>query len=143
MKIHIYNSQKDLKISKKSTRVIVEALFDFFSLPHQEISIYFVSDKKMKKLHQEFFDDPTSTDCISFPLDEEHLGEIFICPYTAIQYAQKKHLDPYEETALYLIHGFLHCLGYDDLQPKLKRIMRKKEKTCMDLLKRLNIHLSP
>lgn len=143
MNIHIYNSQKDLKISKRSTRALVSALFTYFSLSHTEISIYFIGDKKMKNLHKEFFNDPTSTDCISFPIDEKHLGEIFVCPKTAIEYAQKKQLDPYEETALYVIHGFLHCLGFDDLEPKLKRIMRKKEKTCMDLLKELNIKLKP
>jgi len=142
-KIHVHNSQKDLPISLKGVRALVKAVLEHFKAPHTEASIYFVTTKKICQLHEEFFDDPTTTDCISFPLDEEHLGEVFVCPKTAIDYATTKGIDPFDETALYVIHGLLHCLGYDDLEPKAKRTMRKKEKNCMALIKKLNIYLQP
>ena len=58
-------------------------------------------------------------------------GEIFVCPLAAIAYAKKQESRPYEETALYIVHGLLHLLGYDDLEEKAKKNMRKKEKSCM------------
>lgn len=143
MKIHVYNRQKDLILSKSPTRVLVRAVLDHLRVPAQEISIYFVTEKKIAALHDQFFQDPTLTDCISFPLDSSHLGEVFVCPATAKAYAKKKKLDAYEETALYIVHGILHLLGYDDLEAKAKRTMRKKEKSCMAHLYKLKITLSP
>lgn len=143
MKISIYNSQKILPLSKRSTRQLVLAVLKHEKKIFEEASIYFVSTRKISALHAQFFDDPTSTDCISFPIDETHLGEIFVCPETALLYSQKKKIDPYDEIALYVIHGILHCLGYDDLNPSAKRTMRKKEKQCMALIKEMNLSLKP
>lgn len=97
--------------------------------------MYLVSAKAITELHDEFFDDPTPTDCITFPLDDSHLGELFVCPRAAVEYARKHKLPPYEELTLYLVHGILHCIGYDDLTPNQRRAMRKKEKSCMQFLK--------
>lgn len=139
--ISIFNTQKDLPIRKDSARVLVGEVLSFLKVPFEEVAIYFVNEKKISKLHDEFFQDPTSTDCISFPLDDKHLGEIFVCPKVAIQYAAKRNQDPYRETALYVIHGLLHLIGYDDMEKKAKEKMRKKEKSCMRHLDRLKIAL--
>lgn len=135
MQIHIENSQRTLFVAKQQVRAAVRALAKHLELPHQEVSIYLVSTKAITQLHEQFFDDPTPTDCITFPLDGEYLGELFVCPATAVEYACKHKLDPYEELTLYLVHGMLHCLGYNDLIPKERRAMRKKEKSCMQFLK--------
>jgi probable rRNA maturation factor len=37
---------------------------------------------------------------------------------------------------LYLVHGWLHLAGYDDLAPAKKRVMRRAEKRAMTLLAR-------
>lgn len=139
--IFVQNTQRDLSISKSSVKTLVKAALSFLKVSFEEVSVYFVDVKKIKKLHCQFFQDDTPTDCISFPIDEKHLGEIFVCPATALRYAQKRGMDPYKETALYIVHGLLHLIGYDDLDKKGKEEMRKKEKSCMRHLKRLNITL--
>jgi probable rRNA maturation factor len=48
-------------------------------------------------------------------------------------------LDPYRETILYLVHGLLHLVGYNDLEPKDKAAMRRKEKSCMRKLDQLKM----
>lgn len=140
MLIHVHNLQKDLKLSKKAVRQLVQAVLEDLGSTHTEVSIYCVTQAKICALHDQFFQDPTPTDCISFPLDEEHLGEVFVCPKAALEYAPE---DPHNEVALYIIHGLLHCLGYDDLEPVAKRAMRKKEKSCMALINNLKVDLAP
>lgn len=114
-----------------------------------EVSIYFVETEEICSLHQTYFDDPSPTDCISFPLDDENefgyriLGEVFVCPATALLYAQKKSIDPYEEISLYIIHGLLHLIGYDDIEKKDRVQMRKAEARQMDRIKKLNLSLKP
>lgn len=139
--ISVYNRQKDLQIDKSSVRTLVLAILKYLKVSFEEISIYLVSEKQISQLHDQFFQDPSSTDCISFPIDKSHLGEVFVCPKVALEYAQKKGLDPKGEVALYIIHGILHLLGYDDLEPKERKTMRKKEKSCMRQLEKLKISL--
>jgi probable rRNA maturation factor len=141
LSLKVFNAQKDLPLSTRGARSLVGAVLSVEKAPHLEASLYFVSQKKIEELHEEFFGDPSPTDCISFPIDQEHLGEIFVCPKTALQYVERRGGDVYDEVSLYLIHGILHCLGYDDLEPKAKRIMRKKEKSCMAHIKNLSISL--
>ncbi|MBS0625331.1 MAG: rRNA maturation RNase YbeY [Verrucomicrobia bacterium] len=143
MKVSVSNQQKNLKISTRAVKEIVLAVLALEKAEEwEDASIYFVTEKKICQLHDEFFQDPSPTDCISFPIGfDGTLGEVFVCPKTAVLYAEKNNLDPYEETALYIVHGLLHLLGYDDLEEKARRVMRKKEKSCMRRLSDLKISL--
>jgi probable rRNA maturation factor len=150
IRVNVSNRQKDLQLSSRSVKKVAEALVLFLKLSCDEVSFFFVSEKKISSLHAQFFDDPTPTDCITFPADtssskEEsgYLGDCFICPKIAVLYAQKKGLDPYTETLLYIIHTLLHLAGYNDLEVNERRTMRKMEKKCMDHLRNINVQLLP
>ncbi|HLB52742.1 MAG TPA: rRNA maturation RNase YbeY [Chlamydiales bacterium] len=128
-------------MSRTSIKSVLMALVDYLKINCDELSLFLVSKNRISSLHKQFFGDPTPTDCISLPLDENYLGDLFVCPAVAIDYAKKKGLDPYEETLLYIIHSLLHLRGYDDLDPKKRRVMRKKEKRCMNHLRSVQIRL--
>jgi probable rRNA maturation factor len=130
-RIHLSNRQKDLKIYLPAITKIVLSVLELEKIFCHEVSVYFVTEKEISALHARFFDDPSPTDCISFPIDGEVLGDVFVCPQTAIHYANSHKLNRYEELALYIIHGLLHLIGYEDTEPAKKRCMRKKEKKCM------------
>ena len=145
MKIHISNRQKDLSLTKMRASIspLVRAIIkketgsdDIWD----EMSLYFVTEKKICDLHDTFFNDPSPTDCISIPVDMPDsfrprvLGELFICPKTALAYAKKHQTDPYKETLLYIVHGLLHLLGYDDIEPGDRKKMRQKERFYMKLI---------
>lgn len=138
-KVSVTNSQKDLPFSRVAVRKLVRKLLAHLKVQCDEIDIHFVTKRAIAKLHEEHFGDKAPTDTISFPLDKTHLGIVFVCPAIAQEYAVKHNLDPYEETTLYLVHGILHLLGYDDLTPKERRKMRKKEREC---LRALELNLS-
>ena len=150
-KFNIFNSQKDIKIAKQDVKDLFSVLIDYKKISVDEIEINFVSDKIMKKKHQELFKDPTSTDCITCPIDDPFdktnsycfLGSCYICPKTALDYSATKELDPYEELTLYCVHCFLHLLGYDDIDPKERKKMRSQEKKCLSILKQKNAYIKP
>ncbi len=96
-----------------------------------ELSVSFVDKDEICCIHDEFYGDPTPTDCCSFPIDPQGtpyrvLGEIAICPQVAIEASKEHNTTPYEELTLYLIHGLLHLLGYDDIDDK--------DRACMEML---------
>jgi len=146
MKIYIVNRQKDLSIRAFAVKPIVKEVLRNEELETDEVSIHFVSTAEICRLHEEFFNDPSPTDCISFPLDPldekdsgyHILGEVFICPQTALDYDEKA---AYTEVTLYLVHGLLHLLGYDDIDVKAQRKMRAAEKKHMELLASKNLLL--
>jgi probable rRNA maturation factor len=147
--ISIKNDQRDISFKASSIRDIFEALLIFKKIKVDELSVHFVTDAKMKKLHLTHFNDPSSTDCITFPIDDPKdntveycvLGECFICPKTAATYASLRQASPYEELTLYCVHCFLHLLGYDDTNPSVKKTMRRQEKLCMEYLRKQNLIL--
>ncbi len=146
MKINIFNHQKAILINIKNVKNIVKIILNDFSINCNEVNIYFVDEKEIKKLHKDFFNDNTPTDCISFPIDPigvncDILGEIFVCTEVAINYAKKNNIDKCDETLLYLIHGLLHLIGYNDKFEHDIKIMREKEQYCLDLLKKRNLSL--
>ena len=124
MNIAVYNEQADLPIRPVRVKQLVRFVLKEKKVTCTELAIYFVTQKEIAALHAQFFNDPTPTDCITFPMDKEFLGEIFVCPQAALTYDPK---DPQRETALYIIHGILHLLGYDDQTPKLRAQMQREQ----------------
>lgn len=105
--------------------------------PAGELSLVFMDDRALAKLHGDFLDDPSTTDVITFE-GEPALGvagEICVSVDTAERYAAGHGRDFAEELMLYVAHGWLHLAGYDDLQPAKKRRMRAAEARAMKLLR--------
>jgi probable rRNA maturation factor len=101
-----------------------------------ELSVVFLTDAALAQLHADFLDDPTTTDVITFEGDPAlgTAGEICVSADTAAAYAKAHGRDFSEELTLYVVHGWLHLAGYDDLQPAKKRGMRRAEARAMKLL---------
>lgn len=106
------------------------------AMPAGVLSLVFLTDAALAKLHAEFLDDPSSTDVITFvghPLLGT-AGEICVSAETAASYARAHDHDFSTELALYLVHGWLHLAGFDDLAPAKKRAMRRAEARAMRVL---------
>lgn len=106
------------------------------AIPQGELSLVFLTDAALARLHADFLDDPTTTDVITFEGDPAlgTAGEICVSVDTAAAYA-RDHGRPFsEELTLYLVHGWLHLAGYDDLEPARKRAMRRAETRAMRVL---------
>lgn len=76
------------------------------------------TDRKIKQLHSTYLTHPKTTDVISFDLSDpfesfDHY-EIVINVQKARREAKKRNLPLSSELALYLVHGLLHQLGFDD-----------------------------
>lgn len=102
-----------------------------------ELSLVFMTDPALARLHADFLADPSTTDVITFEGDPAlgTAGEVCVSADTAAAYAQKHRRDFSAELTLYLVHGWLHLLGYDDLRPALKRAMRRAEARAMQVLR--------
>lgn len=102
-----------------------------------ELSLAFLTDSALAGLHADFLADPTTTDVITFEGDTAlgFAGEVCVSVDTAAAYAKKHRRDFREELLLYVVHGWLHLAGHDDLQPVKKRAMRRAEARALALLR--------
>ncbi|HEY9421121.1 MAG TPA: rRNA maturation RNase YbeY [Thermoanaerobaculia bacterium] len=87
----------------------------------------FVSDREMRRVNREFRGKDKTTDVLSFPGEEGHLGDVMISvPMARRQAAEAGHgVD--RELKVLLLHGVLHCMGYDHEtdQGKMERLERR------------------
>jgi probable rRNA maturation factor len=104
--------------------------------PPGELSLVFLTDAALAALHADFLDDPTTTDVITFEGDATAglAGEICVSADTAAAYARAHRRDFAAELTLYVVHGWLHLAGYDDLRPAKKRRMRAAEGRAMKMI---------
>lgn len=143
MNVQIENSQSVLSLSENGVKRLVNTFLKSKDIECDEVVIHFVGKEEISLLHAKYFNDPSPTDCISFPIDspkDPHekcsvLGEVFVCPEVAIEYAKQENSDPYIEVSLYIVHGLLHLLGFDDIEMEEKKVMRGEENSAMDYLK--------
>lgn len=95
----------------------------------REISVVFVDDEYLRKLHRQFFNDNSYTDVITFDLSENEglEGEIYVSLDRA-RYFAGIYREPWSrEVARLIIHGLLHLKGYDDATKARKQEMHQRE----------------
>ncbi len=134
MKINIENLNRKRKISPGKITKICQVVLKSLKKNNIELNIVFVSNQKIRSLNRKYLKSDRATDVLAFdqgPIKEKtvfkNLGDIIVSSDKAFQNAQLFNVTFFEEIALYVIHGILHLLGYDDVKNKDKIIMKEKE----------------
>ncbi len=106
--------------------------------PPGEISLAFLTDAALARLHDDFLNDPAPTDVITFPGDsaDELAGEICVSVDRAREEARARGRPFALELTLYVVHGWLHLAGLDDLTPRERQAMRRGERRLLAALRR-------
>jgi probable rRNA maturation factor len=140
VKIITKNLQSKVPVNPRRVRKTVQKVLSSEGVKKSgEITVCFVNDKKIKELNLKYLGRNASTDVIAFnitdPEDKKNIfADIAISTDAAIDNAKIFHTNPLFELYLYVIHGALHILGYDDQSKKDKLVMRKKEDYLMKVL---------
>ena len=95
-----------------------------------EISILLTTDRKIQKIHRDYFKDNTPTDVISFPgspAGKVFLGDLVISLDTAARECKAYGNTFSYETLFYATHGILHLMGHEDDTPQKSKRMLKKQ----------------
>ena len=136
MTLLIANRQRTKKISTQHMRQITTALLAELKVADADLGIALVGAKEMARVNWQFLQHEGSTDVITFDHAEATTslkdasrihGELFICVDDAIAQAKQFGSTWQSEVVRYVVHGVLHLLGYDDLQPELRRVMKREE----------------
>ncbi len=95
-------------------------------------SIYITDDAEMRSLNRRFHATNTATDVLSFPApDADYIGDIVISYDRARAQAHAAGWRIADELDLLVVHGTLHLLGYDDLNPRARRKIWKRQEQIL------------
>ncbi len=143
MIVHIYDEQNDLSIPETLIKKLTLEVITHEGWDCDEVALHFVSAEEICRLHSEYFGDPSLTDCITFPLAKgpgpHLLGDVFVCPKKAIEFATETGGNPTYEVILYVVHCLLHLMGYDDIEESDIARMRDSEQRHMNNLQSKNL----
>jgi probable rRNA maturation factor len=138
----IANRHPLLRVDRRALRQVIGVLDTHAArfrggCPPGELSLALLTDPDLARLHADFLGDPKTTDVITFAGQPALglAGEICVSVDTAAAYARKHRRHFAEELTLYVVHGWLHLAGYDDLVPLKKRAMRRAERRALALLR--------
>jgi probable rRNA maturation factor len=137
--IAISNQQSEHRVSVRQLRKAIREVLCGEELHAASISLAIVDDQTIHRLNQRFLKHDYPTDVLSFVLDRDgHSldGEIIVSADTAASACGEYGWTVQEELTLYVIHGTLHLIGYDDHTAQDRKRMRAKE---TEYLRRLSI----
>ncbi|MBQ9728403.1 MAG: rRNA maturation RNase YbeY [Clostridia bacterium] len=156
IKFDIYHEGEEL--SSADTLALEEAMSGFVkSDVPLAVEFVFVDGEEIRRLNRETRDTDKVTDVLSYPaldeikgktlkrkdfpldIDEEgnlFLGSIVVCCDRAREQAEEYGHSYKRELHYLLVHGMMHCLGYDHMNDADQAEMREQEET---VLKKLGI----
>jgi len=119
-------------------RRLTEAL----QLQRIDLSVVIIADDVMAELHEQHCGVPGTTDVITFDLADEPPGapeatdaidgELYVCLDEARRVAKRRGHPVQHELLLYITHGVLHLLGYDDHDPRQYDAMHAREDELLE-----------
>ncbi|WP_418302494.1 rRNA maturation RNase YbeY [Lysinibacillus fusiformis] len=109
--------------------------------PETEVSVTFVTNDTIQDINREYRGKDQPTDVISFALEElgegemavtfegmpRVLGDIIISTDRAKEQAEEYNHSFERELGFLAVHGFLHLLGYDHMEPEEEKVMFTKQ----------------
>lgn len=149
--IEITDSQSYVELDEDFLREVVERTLAEEQVAAAEISVAIVDNPTIHRLNREYLQHDYETDVLSFVLEEENgqefapgapgprgtgkriEGEVILSAQMAAQQAPQFLWSPQDEAVLYLVHGLLHLVGYDDLTEVEQRAMREREGAILSL----------
>lgn len=119
-------------------RSVAEAVMRRFRERQASITITIVDDTQMKKMNRQFLQTSATTDVLSFDLTDEfekrRVFEVIVNAEMAVRQAEQRGHPAEAELALYVAHGLLHTLGFDDDVPERARRMHQTEDEILNKL---------
>jgi probable rRNA maturation factor len=128
--IDITNEQNRVSVDEARVRAAIAAVVEDEPGRSATISVAIVNDPTIHELNRRYLDHDFATDVLSFAFEQSPEmidGEIIVSGDMAAATAARCGWPAEDELLLYVIHGALHLVGYDDQSPVDAAQMRTQE----------------
>jgi|CXWL01.1.fsa_nt_gi probable rRNA maturation factor len=115
--IAILNPSRFPEGAARPLRAWLRELLSAVAPGYDSFTVRLVGDRTMRALNRTYRGKDKSTDVLSFPGEDSaegrHLGDVAVAVPTARRQAAERGYGAVIELRALLLHGVLHCLGYD------------------------------
>jgi probable rRNA maturation factor len=131
IEVEISDTQSHLVADPSFVESLVRRVLQLEGVERASISIALVDDPTIRTINRRHLAHDWPTDVITFLLSEPDdpilAAELVVSAEMAASTARDVGVDPRAELALYLVHGLLHLLGFDDTTLEAADAMRRRE----------------
>ena len=137
--VQIAENFKNIDAPLPKLKKLVKITCNRFKLSKATISIAIVDDAQIRKVNKRFLNKDSPTDCLSFNLSDNKKSsvksfELVVNGEMAVRQAHLRGHSSEAELALYITHGLLHNLGFDDSTKKQAEKMHDTENEILQQL---------
>jgi len=135
----ICSSQKAVRVPRKRIAELVAFVGGRSGARIAEIDLAVVTGSEMAALNRRYLSHAYQTDVLSFDLSDSRVdglrAQIIVCGDVAARQGRLRRHGPQRELMLYVVHGLLHLLGYDDASVRgAARMHARQEELLEDFL---------
>ena len=130
--LEVLDEQDIIAVDLEKIRTVCEHILADREIRSGKINVVLVDSSTIQQYNRDFLHHDYPTDTISFPIEDRrsdgHLeGEVLVCTEIARERAEEFGWTAEEELLLYVVHGMLHLVGFDDATPEQRTVMQEKE----------------
>lgn len=122
-------------IESERLRDVAVAVLQGEGISAGHLSVAIVDDATSQELNRRYLQHDYPTDVLSFNLQAEDShdgpeveGEVIVSADTALRASREYGWSTADELLLYVVHGVLHLVGYDDKDDAARHGMRQRER---------------
>ncbi|MDP6637171.1 MAG: rRNA maturation RNase YbeY [Phycisphaerae bacterium] len=133
--VNISSSQTALRTPRKKILAMVQFVLEAEGKRFDEVDIAIVTSRRIAALNRRYLKHAGATDVLSFSLFDPGSGpiaQIIVCADLAVREARARGIGPQRELMLYIVHGLLHVMGYDDTTPQAAEKMYARQEQLLE-----------
>ncbi len=132
----ISSTQKAMRVPRKKIPELVDFVSRCEGATVADVDIAVVDKKEMAAMNRKYLQHIGPTDVLSFDLsDNLTLGivaQLVVCGDVAVTEAKARGHSPARELMLYVVHGLLHMMGYEDSSVRGAAKMHAREEELLE-----------
>ena len=132
--IEITNEQSAVEVDETQLREAIVWILKQAKVDQAEISVAVVDDPTIHELNRQYLEHDYPTDVLSFVFEYEDGfldGQVIVGGDTAVRESTQFGWEAKNELLLYVIHGTLHLVGYNDTTDETRPAMREAERAVL------------
>ena len=133
--VAIVSTQSALRVPRKRLVELVGFVADAEGAALSHVDITIVDGEEMASLNRRLLGHRGRTDVISYDLSDETtpgiVTQLIVCGDVAVRQGPPHGYRPQHELMLYIIHGLLHMMGYDDTAVRAGAAMHARQEELL------------
>lgn len=135
-KVAVSSSQKAVRVPRKKIAELVAFVAACEGASISDVDLAVVDMRQIAALNRRYLGRTGTTDVLSFDLSEgrhpDISAQVVVCGPLAARRARRGRLGVQRELLLYVVHGLLHLMGYDDNNPPARAKISNRQEELLE-----------